>query len=183
MIFLVKTEVRTTARDASLDFPRSLIAGWLNLTCTRLRLVETDLQPAGIQCTCRCTLRDVLFSATRHLNTGYYSAPVGNPLARLNDSNLLLERMHGVAHLTREAIQLSPCVDMRSLTLALQAVETFMEMSAGATETAHARFEEIGGDWIASHWGVGRNGDQNDCDLYVHRSIQMLQKAVPGLFH
>lgn len=91
--------------------------------------------------------------------------------------------MHGVAHLTREAIQLSPCVDMRSLTLALQAVETFMEMSADSTEAAHARFEEIGGDWIASHWGVGRNGDQNDCDLYVHRSIQMLQKAVPSLFH
>jgi hypothetical protein len=85
------------------------------------------------------------------LNTSYYTAPIGNPLALLDDSYMLLERAHGVVHLMREAIQLSPCVNMRSLTLALQAVETLMEMSAGSTEAAHVRFEEMGEGWIASH--------------------------------
>jgi hypothetical protein len=51
----------------------------------------------------------------------------------------------------RDALQLSPCVDTRSLTLALKAAETLMEMSAGSAEAAHVRFEEIGDGWVASH--------------------------------
>jgi hypothetical protein len=85
------------------------------------------------------------------LNTSYYPAPVGNPLSLLDDSYMLLERAHGIVQLMRDALQLSPCVDTRSLTLALKAVETLMEMSAGSAEAAHVRFEEIGDGWIASH--------------------------------
>jgi hypothetical protein len=83
------------------------------------------------------------------LNTSYYVAPIGNPLALLDDSYMLLERAHGIVQLMREALQLSPCVDARSLTLALKAVETLMEMSAGSAEEAHVRFEQIGDGWIS----------------------------------
>jgi hypothetical protein len=68
------------------------------------------------------------------LNTSYYPAVIGNPLTLLDDSYMLLERAHGVVQLMREALQLSPCVDAHSLTLALKAVETLMEMSAGSAE-------------------------------------------------
>lgn len=51
----------------------------------------------------------------------------------------------------RNALQLSPCVDTRSLTLALKGVETLMEMSAGSTEAAHVRFEQIGDGWVTGH--------------------------------
>ena len=88
------------------------------------------------------------------LNTSYYPAPIGNPLALMDDAYTLLERVeraHGIVQLMREALQLSPCVDTRSLMLALKGVETLMEMSAGSTEAAHVRFEEIGNGWIASH--------------------------------
>jgi hypothetical protein len=84
------------------------------------------------------------------LNTSYYPAPIGNPLTLLDDSYMLLERAHGVVQLMREALQLSPCVDPHSLTLALKAVETPMEMSAGSAEEAHVRLEQIGDGWIAS---------------------------------
>ena len=85
------------------------------------------------------------------LNTSYYVAPIGNPLALLDDAYMLLESAHGVVQLMRDALQLSPCVDTRALTLALKGVETLMEMSAGSTEAAHVRFAEIGDGWIASH--------------------------------
>ncbi|GLQ47826.1 hypothetical protein GCM10007862_28770 [Dyella lipolytica] len=85
------------------------------------------------------------------LSTSYYPAAVGSPLALLDDAYMLLERAHGVVHMMRGAIQLSPCVDMRSLALAMQAVETLMEMSAGSTEAAHVRFEQIGDSWITGH--------------------------------
>ena len=84
------------------------------------------------------------------LNTSYYTAPIGNPLALLDDSYMLLERAQGIVQLMREALQLSPCVDPRSLTLALKAVETLMEMGASSAEEAHIRFEQIGDGWIAS---------------------------------
>lgn len=82
------------------------------------------------------------------LNTSYYAAPVGNPLALLDDAYLLQERAHGMVNIMREAIQLSPCVNMRSLAHALQAVEILMQMSAGSTEAAHVRFEQIGDAWV-----------------------------------
>jgi hypothetical protein len=85
------------------------------------------------------------------LNISYYPALVGNPLALLDDAYTLLESAHGIVHLTRDALQLSPCVDTRVTTLALKGVETLMEMSAGSTEAAHLRFEEIGHGWIAGH--------------------------------
>jgi hypothetical protein len=69
----------------------------------------------------------------------------------LDDSYILLERAQGIVQLMRDALQLSPCVDTRALTLALKGVETLMEMSAGSTEAAHVRSEEIGDGWIASH--------------------------------
>jgi hypothetical protein len=84
------------------------------------------------------------------LNTSYYPAPIGNPLALLDDSYMLLERAQGIVQLMREALQLSPCVEPRALTLALKAVETLMEMSAGCAEEAHVRLEQIGDNWIAS---------------------------------
>ena len=84
------------------------------------------------------------------LQSNYYAAPSGDPLALLDDAYTLLERAHGVVHLMREAIQLSPYVNMRSMALALQAVETLMEMSAGSTEAAHVRFEAINAGWVAS---------------------------------
>ncbi len=84
------------------------------------------------------------------LNTSYFPSPIGNPLTLLDDSYMLLERAHGVVHLMREALQLSPCVDTHSLTLALKAVETLMEMSAGSAEEAHVRLEQIGDSWIAN---------------------------------
>jgi hypothetical protein len=83
------------------------------------------------------------------LNTSYFPSPIGNPLTLLDDSYTLLERAHGVVQLMREALQLSPCVDAHSLTLALKAVETLMEMSAGSAEEAHVRLEQIGDGWIA----------------------------------
>ncbi|GLQ46527.1 hypothetical protein GCM10007862_15780 [Dyella lipolytica] len=85
------------------------------------------------------------------LNTSYYPAPVGSPLDLLSDSYMLLESAHGIVHLMRNALQLSPCVDARSLTLALKGVETLMEMSAGSTEAAHVRFEQIGDGWVTGH--------------------------------
>jgi hypothetical protein len=85
------------------------------------------------------------------LNSSYYPAPIGNALALLDDSYILLERAQGIVQLMRDALQLSPCVDTRALTLALKGVETLMEMSAGSTEAAHVRFEEIGDGWIANH--------------------------------
>jgi hypothetical protein len=85
------------------------------------------------------------------LSTSYFPAPIGNPLALLDDSYMLLESAHGVVQLMREALQLSPCVDTRSLTFALKAVETLMEMSAGSAEEAHVCLEQIGDNWIASH--------------------------------
>ncbi len=69
----------------------------------------------------------------------------------MDDSYILLERAQGIVQLMRDALQLSPCVDTRALTLALKGVEALMEMSAGSTEAAHVRFEEIGDGWIASH--------------------------------
>lgn len=77
------------------------------------------------------------------LNASYCPAPIGNPLALLDDSCMLLERAHGIVQLMREALQLSPCVDPHALTLALKAVETLMEMSLGSAEEAHVRFEKI----------------------------------------
>jgi hypothetical protein len=85
------------------------------------------------------------------LNTSYYPAAIGNPLTLLDDSYMLLERAHGVVQLMREALQLSPCVDAHSLTLALRAVETLMEMSAGSAEEAHVRLAQIGDAWVSSH--------------------------------
>jgi hypothetical protein len=85
------------------------------------------------------------------LSTSYYPTPIGSPLALLDDSYMLLESAHGIVQLMRDALQLSPCVDARALTLALKGVETLMEMSAGSTEAAHVRFEEMGDGWIASH--------------------------------
>jgi hypothetical protein len=96
------------------------------------------------------------------LNTSYYPAPIGNPLALMDDAYTLLERAHGIVQLMRDALQLSPCVDTRALMLALKGVETLMEMSvetlmemssknAGSTEAAHVRFVEIGDGWVASH--------------------------------
>ena len=84
------------------------------------------------------------------LNTSYYAAAIGNPLTLLDDSYTLLERAHGVVQLMREALQLSPCVDAHSLTLALRAVETLMEMSAGSAEEAHVRLAQIGDGWTAN---------------------------------
>ncbi|GFZ96634.1 hypothetical protein [Dyella caseinilytica] len=83
------------------------------------------------------------------LNTSYYASPVGNPLALLDDAYMLLESAQGIVHLVRDALQLSPYVDPRAMTLALKGVETLMEMSAGSTEATHVRFEEIGEGWIA----------------------------------
>jgi hypothetical protein len=57
-----------------------------------------------------------------------------------------------------EVLQLSPCVDAHSLTLALKAVETLMEMSAGSAEEAHIRLEQIGDGWIANQWNSGSVG-------------------------
>jgi hypothetical protein len=37
------------------------------------------------------------------------------------------------------------------LTLALEAVETLMEISAGSAEEAHVRLEQIVEDWIANN--------------------------------
>jgi len=85
------------------------------------------------------------------LNTSYYPAAIGNPLTLLDDSYTLLERAQGIVHLMHEALQLSPSVDARALTLALKAVETLMEMSAGSAEEAHVRLEQIGDGWIASN--------------------------------
>lgn len=84
------------------------------------------------------------------LNTSYYAAPIGNPLTLLDDSYLLLERAHGIVQLMREALQLSPCIDVHALTLALKGVETLMEMSAGSAEEAHVRLAQIGDGWVAS---------------------------------
>jgi len=44
-----------------------------------------------------------------------------------------------------------PQASTRALTLALKAVETLMEMSAGSAEEAHVRLEQIGDGWIASN--------------------------------
>jgi hypothetical protein len=78
------------------------------------------------------------------LRSSYYTTHTDDPFALLDDAYTLLERAHGVVQIMREAIQLSPCINMRALTLAMQAVETLMEMSAGSTEAAHVRFEHIG---------------------------------------
>jgi hypothetical protein len=40
-------------------------------------------------------------------------------------------------------------MDDSILMLALQAVEILMQMSAGSTGVAHARFEELGDAWVA----------------------------------
>lgn len=85
------------------------------------------------------------------LSSSYYVAPIGNPLALLDDAYTLLERAHGIVHIMRDALQLSPCVDTRALALALKAVETLMEMSGGSTEAAHVRFIEIGDGWVTRH--------------------------------
>jgi hypothetical protein len=84
------------------------------------------------------------------LNTSYYPAPLGSPLALLDDAYILLESAQGIVHLMRDALQLSPCMDARAMTLALRGVETLMDMSAGSTEAAHVRFEEIGDGWAVS---------------------------------
>ena len=83
-------------------------------------------------------------------NASYFPSPIGNPLTLLDDSYMLLERAHGVVQLMREALQLSPCVDTQSLTFALKAVETLMEMSSGSAEDARVRLEQIEDCWVAS---------------------------------
>ncbi|WP_233840029.1 hypothetical protein [Dyella sp. 2HG41-7] len=85
------------------------------------------------------------------LSTSYFPAPVVNPLRLLDDAYMLIENAHGVVKVMRDAMQLSPYVDTRALSLALKAVEILMEMSAGSTEAAHVRFEEIGDGWVAHY--------------------------------
>jgi hypothetical protein len=81
------------------------------------------------------------------LNTTYYAAPVGNPLTLLEDSQTLLKSAHAMALILREFILLRPNTDRESLMLALQAVEILMQMSAGSTRVANARFLEMGDAW------------------------------------
>ncbi|WP_233841695.1 hypothetical protein [Dyella sp. 2HG41-7] len=82
------------------------------------------------------------------LSTSYYPAPIGSPLALLSDAYMLQEHAHGIVNIIRDAAQLSPYMNMRSLAHALQAVEVLIEMSAGSTEAAHVRFEQIGDAWV-----------------------------------
>jgi hypothetical protein len=82
------------------------------------------------------------------LNTTYYAAPVGNPLTLLEDSQTLLKSAHAVALILRELILLKPNTNKEWLMLALQAVEILMQMSAGSTRVANARFLEIGDPWV-----------------------------------
>jgi len=82
------------------------------------------------------------------LNASYNPSNKSNPLSLLEDSYMLLECAQGIVHLTRDALQLSPCVDIRALTLTLKAVETLMEMSAGSAEEAHVRLEHVDGGWV-----------------------------------
>jgi hypothetical protein len=82
------------------------------------------------------------------LNTRYYAAPVGNPLTLLEDSQTLLKSAHAMALILREFILLRPNTDQECLMLALQAVEILMQMSAGSTRVANARFLEIGDPWV-----------------------------------
>jgi hypothetical protein len=84
------------------------------------------------------------------LNTSYFPAPIGNPLALLDDAQMLLERAHGVVQLMREAMQLSPYIDKDALIESMKAVETLMEMGAASAEEAHVRFITIGDAWIGN---------------------------------
>jgi hypothetical protein len=95
-------------------------------------------------------MKEKLNEAWLTLNTNYYPSPIGNPLALLDDAQILMERAHGVVRVMREALQLSACVDKDALAHSLKAAETLMEMASGSAEEAHVRFITIGDAWIGS---------------------------------
>jgi hypothetical protein len=82
------------------------------------------------------------------LNASYYAAPLGNPLALLADTFLLLEQAQSIVDAMREATRQTPHFNTQLLTAAMEAVDTLMKMSAGSAEAARVRFEEIGDAWL-----------------------------------
>ena len=60
----------------------------------------------------------------------------------------MLKSAHAMALILREFILFRPIADRECLMLALQAVEILMQMIAGSTHVANARFLEMGDAWV-----------------------------------
>jgi hypothetical protein len=86
------------------------------------------------------------------LNSRYYAAPIGNPLALLNDAQMLMKSAHAVAFLTRDLILLTSNTHKQQLMLALQAVETLTGMAEGCIRVAQVRFVEMGDAWLTGEF-------------------------------